>query len=361
MFNILITAPSLNENVNISGISTITRTIISNNSAQHRYFHFRVGKKDGDRKNIRWLFNQIALMPRFFLFIIKNKIDFIHFNTDLTRLSILRDFPMVIAGSILVQDRILLHIHGGHYLMNPPPRNTLFFYLINTMLKRAANNIVLSDIEEHEIRKNFQRNSKVMPNAVDVDSITHTSHKDFSGKLQLFFMGRMVRSKGIFLIAEALKGLGEYFDAFDLQLYGSGPDLEEFVRQLSQIEGLNFFYNGIVKGAEKSRVIENSHIFILPSLYGEGLPIAMLESMAFGCVPVVSDDASIGTVVKHDVSGYICIKGSSSALSTNLIRVFKQREKLQELSKNAQQAITESCNLQNYIADLNKLYKPSGK
>ena len=361
MFNILITAPSLNENVNISGISTITRTIISNNSAQHRYFHFRVGKKDGDKKNLKWLLNQVALMPRFFFFIIRNKIDFIHFNTDLTRLSILRDFPMVIAGSILVQDRILLHIHGGHYLMNPPARNTLFYYLISTMLKRAANNIVLSDIEENEIRKNFQRTSTVMPNAVEVDGHIPAGPKEFSGKLQLFFMGRMVRSKGIFLIAEALVGLSAYFHAFDLQLYGTGPDLDEFVRQLSRIKGLSFYNNGIVKGAEKSKVVESSHIFLLPSLYGEGLPIAMLESMASGCVPVVSDDASIGTVVKHGVSGYICTKGSSAALSTNLIRVFEQRDELQQLSKNAQKAIAESCNLQNYIADLNQLYKPSGR
>lgn len=42
--NIIITAPSLNPNENVSGISSVAQFIISNNGGQ-RYLHFELGKR----------------------------------------------------------------------------------------------------------------------------------------------------------------------------------------------------------------------------------------------------------------------------------------------------------------------------
>ena len=46
--DIIITSPSLNPKENVSGISSVTQFIISNNRKQN-YLHFELGKKDLDK------------------------------------------------------------------------------------------------------------------------------------------------------------------------------------------------------------------------------------------------------------------------------------------------------------------------
>lgn len=46
--NIIINSPSLNPKVNVSGISSVTQFIISNNRKQN-YLHFELGKKDKEK------------------------------------------------------------------------------------------------------------------------------------------------------------------------------------------------------------------------------------------------------------------------------------------------------------------------
>lgn len=357
MRNILITGPSLDESVNISGISSLTKVIIANNSAEHQYFHFQIGRKDAERKGVKWFIRQLLLVPRFISFIIKHRIDFLHLNTDLTPASIYRDFLLVLTNSLLLKKKSLLHIHGGYLLMSPPPEKSLLFFAIKYMLKNQSERVVLSELERVEIERTYNIDCSVMPNAVATSYLP--CDKDFSGKLTFVFMGRAVRSKGIFSIAKCLSEMKLYFDMFDFQVYGAGPDLDEFLRRLSAIKGLNYKYHGIVKGEQKDRVFSNSHIFLLPSLFGEGLPIAMLESMNAGCVPLVSDDASIGTVVKDGYNGFLIPKGSESALKKSVAEVFGDRNQLSEFSRNARDTIATSYRLEDYITNLNKLYKIS--
>lgn len=355
MANILITAPSLDENINISGISSLAKTIINNNSEQHSYFHFRLGKKDSEGKGLKWLFNQLLIIPGFLLFTLKNNITLIHLNTDLTPLSLIRDFPLLITGKFILRKKILLHLHGGRFLMKPPPSRSIFFFLIKTMLKNADTTVVLSETERTAIARSYILDCSVLPNAVK--SNNYRSDKDFSGKLTFFFMGRIVEAKGIFLICECLKELASFFSQFSLHIYGTGPDKEELLSKLSSINGLNYSYHGVVRGNYKEEVLRNAHVFLLPSLFGEGLPIAMLESMSYGCIPIVSDDASISTVISNNHNGYISTKGNAEGLKANLIKALTYRERLTELSKNARNTIVSRYDLKNYLTSLNELYQ----
>lgn len=355
MSNILITAPSLDESMNISGISSLTKTIITRNSATHAYYHFRLGKKDSEKKGLKWMLTQLSIVPRYFGFVRRHKIDIIHLNTDLTAMSIIRDTPLAITGKYILGKKILLHLHGGHFLMQPPSRSSIFYWMIKALLKSATQRVVLSELERRQVERTYNTPCHIMPNAVEINSAS--SVKDFSGKLSFLFMGRIVKAKGIFLITECLAAMGKRLQDFEFKVYGSGPDLEEFLSRLSAIEGLNYTYCGIAKGQQKVQAFAESHIFLLPSLYGEGLPIAMLESMNHGCVPLVSDDASISTVVRDSQNGFVVKKGSLSQLGEKIDHLLSNRDKLYTLSKNAKQTICTSYNLDHYLGSLNKLYK----
>jgi glycosyltransferase involved in cell wall biosynthesis len=353
MLKILITAPSLDENENVSGISTMVRTIINNNKSTNRYIHYRVGKRDGERKGLKWAFNQVVLAPSLLRAIVKHKIDLVYLNTDLTRASILRDYFLFSTAKRLLGKKVLLHIHGGHFLMSPPSPGSPFTFMIRSMLRGAGLCVVLSEIEQEAIKKNYGVSGVALPNAIEVSALGR-KEKYFNEKLRIIFLGRIVASKGVHVIADAMKQLKQLFSAFEFHIYGSGPELDSLLGKLSSVEGLDFTYNGVAKGKDKWLALENAHLFLLPSLFGEGLPIAMLEAMGQGCIPIVSDDASISTVVTDSVNGCIVKKGDSNHLGSTIQKLLYNRNILPAMSSKAQSTIRSSYDIDSYVNRLNQ-------
>ena len=352
--NILITAPSLNESENVSGISTIVRTIINSNRSSVRFLHFRIGNKDGAPKGFTWALGQLALLPRMARFIRRQRINAVHLNTDFTKASLLRDFVIFSFLKSVMHKPVLLHIHGGYMLMKPPAKGSLFKWITDSMLKRADKNVVLSPVEQRQLREAYGVDSEVLPNAVEAK--LKPVSKNFTEKIRFIFLGRIVQSKGIYLIAEAFKQLKDYHTDCSFTIYGSGPELPGFLRQLESMPTLRFEYKGVAKGEEKWKALEQANVFLLPSLYGEGLPIAMLEAMQAGCVPVVSDDASITTVVKSGVNGLVVKKGDQQALVAAMKNILTERKGLEQLSYAATSTITEHYGISQYMRNLASYY-----
>ena len=74
----------------------------------------------------------------------------------------------------------------------------------------------------------------------------------------------------------------------EFEIAGDGPDREAFVRTISQaVESGSARIHGTLSGDSLRTLLDSSHVLILTSEF-EGLPIALLEGVESGCVPVVS-------------------------------------------------------------------------
>ena len=112
--DIIITSPSLNPKENVSGISSVTQFIISNNRKQN-YLHFELGKKDLDKggwhripaliKKYREWKKMLALHPD----------AIIHYNFPLSKPSLLRD-PWFMRYAWKKGRKMVVHVHGGLFL-----------------------------------------------------------------------------------------------------------------------------------------------------------------------------------------------------------------------------------------------------
>ena len=349
---ILITAPSLEETENVSGISSVVRQIIENGDAE--FYHFIAGRKDTDKKNVNWIFNQAALIPRFLLKLGKTKPNIVHINTALTALSIVRDSALVFAARSSGYP-ILLHIHGGRFLthgFNKP----IFARLTKKMLKRSSITIVLSETEK-KIIETYQKNAdvRVLKNAVPLDKIKTIKRKNNQKKTIIFF-GRLHEGKGLTEIIEACRILKSENIQFDFKCYGTGGEKEKFISKMTEILGGKFYYGETVSGAEKWRVLAESDIFLLPSHY-EGLPMALLEAMAAGCVPVVSNVGSIGEVVADGKNGFLIEPRNVLQIVGKLKSLLSDEINLNELRQNARKTVEERFNFRNYTKKLEGIYK----
>jgi glycosyltransferase involved in cell wall biosynthesis len=343
--NILISSPSLNENENVSGISSLVKCIISSKS-EHVFYHLRLGKTDNQKKtNITWFVNQIMLIPTVFFKLLSNKIDLVHLNTGLEKASVIRDYIVFFIAKKVFGKKILFHIHGGYFLMQPPPKSSAFFKMINSIAKNADIVIVLSELEKKTVDATYHVSSNVLVNAINVPSDIKEDYKAFDKPFKLIFLGRIVKSKGILVIIDSLKKLGEYCNDFHLDIYGAGPETNLFLSGLSAIPGLSYAYHGIIAGDNKWKALKKAHVFLLPSIHSEGLPVAMLEAMGAGCIAVVSDDASISTVVTDGENGYIVKRGDSEGLFERLKFIFNNPAQLTNISNTAINIVANKHNM----------------
>ncbi len=355
MPKVLITAPSLDERYNVSGISSIVREIVTNQDTFEQV-HFTLGSTDRQKKNVKWVVQQSLLLPKYLSLLFRHNISIVHFNTGFEKLSLVRDFVIFSISRKVFKKKTLLHIHGGTYLMNPPEKG-LLKRIIRSFIANADSVIVLSEIERTKLLNDYDfKKGIVLPNMVNIERARTRTNKEPGKPVQLCFLGRIVQSKGIFEIAVALKRLSALYDLFEFHIYGAGPLLEPFMEELKNCPGLRYSYRGVVAGDQKWQALKSADVFLLPSLYGEGLPVAMLEAMACECVVLVSDDASITSVVKHKINGIVIDKGDTSALEHALKDIICHVDAYAELRKNAFLTIEEGFNVTSYISKLERIY-----
>jgi glycosyltransferase involved in cell wall biosynthesis len=68
------------------------------------------------------------------------------------------------------------------------------------------------------------------------------------------------------------------------------------------------------------------HLFVLPTLPGEGVPRVLLEAMAAGLPIVASDVAGVPTLIAHQVNGLLVPPADSAALTDALDRLIRDGE-----------------------------------
>jgi glycosyltransferase involved in cell wall biosynthesis len=353
--DIIITSPSLNRNQNISGISSVTEFIISRNTV-NKYIHFELGKKDSDNRNLIWFLRILRAYVKWFYIMFAQRDFLIHFNFALSKPSIIRDSPLIMLAR-LFRRRMIIHLHGGEYLMHKQ-MPTWMKHIIKYDLSDSNPKIVLSAIEEEVLKYEFQCNKVyVLPNCIELEEATRFN-RTYSNveKLKLLFIGRITIDKGIDTIYQACERLKQKRIKFNFVMAGKGSEEKVYAQKFDELLGEDFNYCGVVSGSQKAKLLQTCDVFILPSLF-EGLPIALLESMSFGLVPVTTNVGSIKHVIVNEINGIIVNKQASEEIVSAIEKLSDDREYMMKLSKNARQYIFDNYKPDAYIARLNEIYE----
>lgn len=160
----------------------------------------------------------------------------------------------------------------------------------------------------------------------------------------IIYAGRIHKEKGINLLIDAFSKLQiEYPEAtltilgpHDLKSGGSGNTYLDFLKEKAKDLNVNFLapiYD------QKSFVEELSahRIFCYPSqaVKGEACPLAPMEAMAIGLIPIVSDIPQFNDYISHHINGLI-FKLSENSVDNlfNELKLLFNDEKLQQELRN---------------------------
>jgi len=154
-----------------------------------------------------------------------------------------------------------------------------------------------------------------------------------SGKLRLLFAGRLEHAqKGVLDLPSIDRILTER--AVDVQwtVVGSGPD-EERLRDVWTSSRVRFL--GTKKHEEVIDLASEHDVFVLPTRW-EGVPVALLEAMGVGLVPVVSRvESGVGEILTDGVTGLMPPVRNPNAFAEAIAALDANRAKLESMSSAA--------------------------
>lgn len=136
-------------------------------------------------------------------------------------------------------------------------------------------------------------------------------------------LGRLGERKGSYDLIAAVAALDDAVrDRLLLTLAGDG-EVDE-VRAAVAAAGVSDTIDvaGWLDPAARDELLCSAHIFVLPS-YDEGLPMALLEAMAYGLAPVTTLVGSIGEAITDRVNGLVVEPGRPEQIADAFTELLK--------------------------------------
>lgn len=354
--SIVLFGPSLDA---VSGVSTHVRMLIASGLA-HDYdiLHFQVGS-EGRRENMFRKLMRFAFSPaRLAVLLLRSGAEIVHINASLDAKSYWRDLAYWTIARLLGR-RVVNQIHGGAMPQDFFQGNALLTWILRRFLVSSDAVTVLSSAELIAYRA-FDSRIKVhlVPNAIDpTGQSDQTRSYNTDQPLRLVYVGRILRAKGLFELIEAVARLKRSGREFTLSIAGTGPDQDELTAVLER-QGLldRVQFLGGVFGTEKCRLWLGSDVFVFPT-YKEGLPYALLEAMAAGCVPITTRVAAIPDVMREGEHGMFVPVQDAAALALAIATLDDDREWLIRMAKAARHRVLEQYTVARLADDFGRLYR----
>lgn len=158
---------------------------------------------------------------------------------------------------------------------------------------------------------------------------------NFESRIRFLFIARLIREKGIFDFVEAAKIVKKTYPNAIFTVLGGIDEhahgaMTKF--QLDELIQSNIIeYPGRVNNV--SEWLANSHVFVLPSYYREGVPRSTQEAMAVGRAVITTDVPGCRETVIDGKNGFIVPKWNPQALAEKMIYFIENPEQIQAMGE----------------------------
>lgn len=207
-------------------------------------------------------------------------------------------------------------------------------------VKSADEIIVLSRSAQEYFEQTYNRKTIFIPNGMNPKESRPADEIKQRWGLEegsyILFLGRLVPEKRPELLIDAFKNIET---DKRLVIAGGGSDTTEYERQLhEQAESdPRVLFTGFVTGEPLAELYSNAYCYILPSDV-EGMPMSLLEAMAYGRACVTSDIPECSDVLSD--AGITFHKGDINAMRESLIGLLTNFERVKKLGEKAKERVT---------------------
>jgi len=250
----------------------------------------------------------------------------------------------------------ILHNHGSTYEIFYERLKPFLKQKVRHMFLSGRGTIVLSGQWYEFHRRILAEDSHRLWILANPAELPSTPQWEQRAIISLLFLGRLDERKGAARVIHAISRLPQRTrERVQLLMAGDGPvdetcALAEQLGIAAQVE-----IRGWIAGAEKEAWMRRTDVFILPSR-NEGLPMAMLEAMAWGKALIVSPVGGIPEFVTDGVEGFLVPPDDIDAIADAIRKLAENPERRVQMGMAARRRV-EPLDIQNYRVRLGEIYQ----
>ncbi len=346
---VLLVGPSLEQK---GGMASVQKLIVGSRfdsiDIQHISTH-----DEGSVRHRLWVFGRsLAVLLKHLL---SNRVDLVHLHVA-EKGSVFRKILLLLLAKAF-RKPVIMHTHGCEFHTFHDGLSSWLRYAVDAALQQADRFIVLSESwKTYYLTRCGLDPARmiVLPNPVEIPA--GIPDRSNSSTVHFVFLGRIGQRKGAFDLLQAFADLpADCLHRAQLTLAGDG-ELEQ-AQRLTEKLNLKPYVKlpGWIDLEQRNQLLRDANVFILPS-YSEGLPMAMLEAMAWG-LPVVSTPVGgIPELIDSGETGYLAHPGDTEAISEAAISLIKN-DALRLAMGHRARARVEPLDLTLYCDKLTKIYR----
>ncbi len=195
--------------------------------------------------------------------------------------------------------------------------------------RRLHGRIAVSPAAAEFISRFFPAEYRIIPNGVDIrrfgsGAIPLPQFRD--GKLNVLFLGRIERRKGLKYLLRAIPRIRERFPETRFLIGGDGPLRADFERWVARKGWPDVLFLGRVPAEDLPSLYASAHVFCAPSTGGESQGVVLLEALAAGRAVVASDIPGYRSVIRNGEDGVLTHVGDSEHLAWAICRLLGDDE-----------------------------------
>lgn len=240
-----------------------------------------------------------------------------YITTSQSKNGFIRDY-LIITLCRCFKVKVISHQFGANYNQLLNALNDKARARLTDMLNYCSTIIVEGQHmkSQYSFFDGYDKKVRIIPNGLPVvgKNAMTPKHYNASCPFKMYYLSNLIWSKGYYDVLCAVDLLvnkykknvecvfaGAFMEAVDDERSGisNKNDFMEYVKD-HHLEKVVSYYPGMY-GDEKDAAFSQSNVFLLPSYYiNEGQPVSIIEAMAYGCVPIVTEYRHIPMMVTKE-------------------------------------------------------------
>ncbi len=279
----------------------------------------------------------IWLRPRIKEMLLKEKFDVIHLHEPFAGFVTLNVLSLVdMRGSVNVGT---FHTNGGHKIYKVGGVKLAMPYY-----RKLHGRIAVSPPAHKFISRYFSGSFEIIPNGIDVDEFANAEpfpHLLQDGKINLLFLGRLEKRKGLKYLLSAYSRLKWDWPNLRLLVVGPGkPDADSYLimgeRNLQDV-----VFVGPVSDEDRARYFKSADIYCSPATGKESFGLVLGEAMAAGKPVIASSIEGYSSVIAHGKEGLLVPPKDDEQLASAIELLLKDHDLRMRLAANGRRKVDE--------------------
>lgn len=191
-----------------------------------------------------------------------------------------------------------------------------------------------------------------LDNGIDVKGLQSQACQERSGgPLRFTYLGSLAWQKGIHVVVQAFRGIPP--SQATLTVYGDPSTFPDYARSLAATaDPANTRLQGVLQRQDVGRVLAQTDVLVVPSLWYENSPLVIQEAFAAGVPVIASNIGALTEKIRPGVDGWLCPPADVQAWHETLFHLAEHPEEVAHVRIGVRPPLT----LQQHVTRLEELY-----